>query len=249
MEACAAARIRRVVVTSSAVTMGFSRDPQRPFDEHQENDGRGQDEYNESKWRAERMAFQRGGELGIEVVTVHPSLVLGPGDHHVTPSNRVVTDFLLGRIPGWYEGGFSPVHVDDVARGHILAMTAGRAGERYLLTGTNVRFRELLERLGALTGLGVPRLRIPKRAALLAAATYELAARLGGPPPLVTRAAVHHLYGTYDWYDCSKARRELAYAPRPLDEVLVDALLWFLEQGDRVPPRRRHDVLLHLRSR
>lgn len=231
--------VDRIVMTSSALTMGFTTDPEHPFDEHNQNDGAGQDEYNEAKIEAERLAGELGQARGQPVVFVNPTLVLGPGDWRPTPSNRVIVDYLDGKIPGWYEGGFSPVHVADVARGHILAMESGTPGERYVLGGHNIRFVELLDRLQEITGLPRPRLRIPRPLAMAVAAGYELTSHFTGRQPLVTRGTIRHLYGTYDFYDSGKARRELGYEVRPLDQVLRDAVQWFVDHTDLVRSSRR----------
>lgn len=238
--------VERMVMTSSALTVGFTTDPDRPLAENHDNDGRGQDEYNVAKIEAEALARDLATERGRDVVFVNPTLVLGPGDHRPTPSNRIILDFLEGKIPGWYEGGFSPVHVEDVARGHMQAMQKGRSGERYLLGGDNIRFLELLERLESITGLPRPKLPIPRPLAMAVATGYELASRFTGRQPLVTRGTIRHLYGTYDWYDCGKASSELGYSWRPVDEVLRDAVAWFVDQTDLVAGPRRERVHRHL---
>src|SRR5690606_7858692 len=130
--------VRRLVFTSSAIAVGFSSDPEALLTERDWNDGRGQDEYNRAKIESERLAHRLAKEHGIDMVVVNPALIVGPGDHKPTPSNRLVLDYIHGAVPVSYRGGLSVVHVDDVCQGHLAAMERGKAGERYLLGGENL---------------------------------------------------------------------------------------------------------------
>jgi len=228
--------LRRLVYTSSAITIGFTADPNRPLDERTSNDGKGQDEYNQAKIAAERLAMDLARQRGVEIVVVNPSLIVGPHDHKPTPSNRLVLDYIRGSVPATYHGGLSVVHVEDVARGHILAMDHGKAGERYLLGGANQTFDEVLEILEGLTGRPRPKFHVPRVLGMTLGSLYELGARITGRPPLVTRAAMAHLCGNYDHYDSTKAQRELGYAFRPARDSLYDAVKWFLDHPSLVDP-------------
>jgi len=240
-----AGSVRRLVYTSSAITIGYTPDPHVNLTERDWNDGRGQDEYNRAKIESEKLAVDLAKMRGIDLVIVNPSLIVGPGDHKPTPSNRLVVDYINGAVPATYHGGFSVVHVEDVARGHVLAMERGKAGERYLLGGENLTMDEILEILEELTGRPRPRIHLPRRVGLLVGTLYELGARITGRPPLVTRDTMAHVCGNYDRYDSSKARRTLGYAPRSARESLADAVAWFLEQPQLLRAGARAKVHPH----
>ena len=74
-------------------------------------------------------------ERGLPAVIVNPSTPIGPGDIRPTPTGRIVVEAARGRIPAFVDTGLNLVHVDDVARGHLLALENGRIGERYILGG------------------------------------------------------------------------------------------------------------------
>lgn len=222
--------VERLVYTSSAITVGFTPDPEKLLTERDWNDGRGQDEYNRAKIESEQLANRLAKQHRVDTVVVNPALIVGPGDSKPTPSNRLVVDYINGTVPVSYYGGLSVVHVQDVALGHVGAMERGRNGERYLLGGENLAMDDILQILEELTGRPRPRIHVPRRLGLLLGSLYELGARWTGKPPLITRDAMAHLCGNFDRYDSSKARRNLGYAPRSARESLADAVAWFLNQ-------------------
>ena len=99
-----------------------------------------------------RFALERPGPL--EVVSVNPSLLLGPGDVNGS-STEDVRLFLEGSIPAVPAGGLSFVDARDAADAMLRAMDRGRAGERYLVGACNLTFREFFARLGRVSGQSV----------------------------------------------------------------------------------------------
>ncbi len=116
--------------------------------------------YCRSKFLAEQVAFQAARD-GLPVVIVAPTLPIGPGDRLITPPTRMILDFLNVKIPAYYNCRFNLADVRDIARGHILAAEYGRPGERYILGHENITLGELLQMLQEITGLSMPKLRVP----------------------------------------------------------------------------------------
>ena len=48
-------------------------------------------------------------------------------------------------MPAYVDTGLNFVHVDDVAEGHFLALKYGKIGERYILGGENLHFKDFLD--------------------------------------------------------------------------------------------------------
>jgi len=71
-----------------------------------------------------------------------------------------------GGIPAFVDTGLNLVHVDDVALGHLAALERGRVGERYILGGQNVPFRQMLHDIAAIIGRKGPKFRLPWYSAL-----------------------------------------------------------------------------------
>ena len=230
IEAAAASGVERMVYTSSVAVLG-SRADGGPADEETPvtlADMIGP--YKRSKFLAEQAVRERAAELRFPVVTVNPSTPIGPGDVKPTPTGRIIVDAANGRIPAFLDTGLNIVHVDDVARGHLIALDNGRVGERYILGGTDMSLREILETIAALTGRRAPRIRLPRRAAHALAVCAEAVATVTGAEPLVSRDAVR-MSAKRMYFSSSKAERELGYTSREPGAALADALDWFRRHG------------------
>ncbi|WP_340115442.1 NAD-dependent epimerase/dehydratase family protein [Pelagibius sp. 7325] len=186
--------------------------------------------YCRSKFLAERAALDAAAR-GLPVVVVNPTLPIGPGDRLLTPPSRMLLDFLTGRTPAYLETAFNMIDVRDVALGHLLAAEHGRVGRRYILGGDNLTMSSLLGLLTDLSGMAMPRRRIPYWLAYAYSAADEfIADRLTGKPPRApltgVRLARHAMH-----FDNSRALSELGLQPRPLRHSLADAIAWFRAEG------------------
>jgi len=164
-----------------------------------------------------------------------------------TPTGRVIVDFLAGRMPAFIDTGWNLVDVQDVARGHLLAARNGRTGERYILGGENLMFRDTLGLLSEITGLPAPRWRLPYGVALAAAAVNTSLSWLTGRTPRIpldgVRMARRPMY-----YDSTKAHRELGFVTRPVRQALEAAVAWFVERGYAPKPPTWRDSRLETRA-
>jgi len=236
--AAGAAGVSRIVYTSSVGTLGLPPDG-RPGTE--ETPVRLEDmvgDYKRSKFLAEREA-EAAAARGLPVVIVNPSAPIGPWDWKPTPTGRMLVDYLKGRMLAYLDTGLNLVHVQDVARGHLLAAARGRPGERYILGHGegNLPLRAIFERLAPYTGIQAPRVRLPHRVALAIGAGAEWVARFRGTEPAVARTAVR-MAAKRMFFDPSKALRELGLPQTPVDQALRDAVNWFWANGYATRRRR-----------
>ena len=230
MHAALDASVERIVYTSSVATLragdaSTSVDETSPLDE-----GEGVGAYKRSKVVAERLVERLVADRGLPAVIVNPSTPIGPRDVKPTPTGRIVVEAASGRIPAFVDTGLNLVHVDDVARGHLLALEKGVIGERYILGGQNVSLRDLLADIAALTGRKPPTINLPRAPLYPLAWAAEAVGQITGKEPFVTRDALkmasHHMFFT-----SAKAERDLGYAARPYREALADAVAWFRGAG------------------
>jgi dihydroflavonol-4-reductase len=231
MLAALEAGVQRIVYTSSVATLGLNEDGS-PADEAtmatlSEMIGH----YKRSKFLAEEEVRRLAHEEDLPVVIVNPSAPVGPRDIKPTPTGRMILQAASGRMPAYVDTGLNLVHVDDVAVGHLLAFERGTVGQRYILGARNMTLREILVALAAITGKPAPQVRLPRGLVLPVAYLAEAWARLvGGSEPLITIDGVR-LAKKRMFFSVEKARRELGYHPRPVDEALRDAVDWFREHG------------------
>jgi dihydroflavonol-4-reductase len=227
LDACAAAKVERVVHVSSVAAIGPAR-PGGALDERHVHGGPLGIPYADSKHAAEVEAL-RAAARGLDVVVACPGHVLGRGDERRS-STEVVRRFLLRRIPAYVDGAICIVDVEDVAAGLVLCEERGVSGERYILGTRNYTWERLFGELERFSGVEGPAVRLPLRVAL---ALAETASRAPGPTPLTpseVRAAGHW------WtYRSAKARRELGWTTRPHEDTVEATVRWHEERlGDRI---------------
>jgi dihydroflavonol-4-reductase len=186
--------------------------------------------YKRSKYVAEHEVLRAAAE-GLPVVLVQPTLPVGPRDRVPTPTGRTVLDYMNGKIPGYFDTAMNVVDVEDVAAGHLLAAECGRHGRSYILGGTNLSFKQILEELSCITGLPRARLPVPPAMALTAARLSELIeGRLAGRAPSIPLEGAR-MATTKMIFDDSRAREELGYCSRPAREALERSARWFADNG------------------
>jgi dihydroflavonol-4-reductase len=225
LDACARENVPRVVVASTSGTVAVSETPGRVATE--------QDPapigllsrwpYYRAKLFGERAALERS-RPGFDVVSVNPSLLLGPGDVRGSSTGDVRL-FLEGAIPLVSAGGLSFVDVRDAAEAMRLAMELGRAGERYLVGACNWTVRDFFARLARVSGVAAPIVPMPRSrevARVGAKWMQELGSRLGmGTSIDPVSAEMAQCF----WYlDAGKAQRELGWSARDPNETLYETV-------------------------
>ena len=229
LERMAAAGVTRMVLASTSGTIGVSKDEEildeaAPYAEQVVAGW----PYYASKIYQERLAFEHGARLGLEVVAVNPSLLLGPGDRRLS-STGDVRKFLQRKIPVVPDGGINFVDARDAAEATASALERGRPGERYLLGGPNWTMKEFFARLGRVADIAPPRLRLPASWNRWGASVVEELWRHRGKEPPVDRISVE-MADHFWWIDSSKAERELGFEARDPQLTLVDTVA-YLRQG------------------
>ncbi|HMC38533.1 MAG TPA: hopanoid-associated sugar epimerase [Acidimicrobiales bacterium] len=231
LSAARRAGVRKVVYTGTVGTIGVEGAGEVPSTETSYPElSHLFGSYKRSKYVAEHEVLRAAAE-GCPVSIVMPTFPLGPGDRGPTPTGRLVVDYLNGRIPGYVDTVLNTVHVDDVARGHLLAFEKGAQGRSYILGGENLTLEKLLAELSSLTGLRRPDLKVPRSLSLAAAwvSDHVEGGLLHRHPSVPLEAA--RMSTTRMAFDDSRAREELGYVPRPAVEALEASARWFLTEG------------------
>ncbi len=230
LQAARESNVRKIVYTSSIAALGRMSD-NKPADESTPSFFNYKiGFYQRSKFMAEQVVL-KSAKNGLPVIIVNPSTPVGPGDHKPTPTGQIIVDYLNGRIPAFVDTGLNIVDVDDVAVGHILTAQLGRIGEKYILGGENLTLKQILYILAELTGLPKPRWQIPHNLALVWAFIDSTVAVINKKHlPTATPDKVR-LSRHYEFFDTSKAVRELGMPQTSAREALRKAVKWYLDNG------------------
>lgn len=229
IEAVIAAKVPRLVHTSSVVAVGLTTDG-RPCDETATWNLPAEglvDAYAITKRRAEDVVH--AAKDRVDAVIVNPTYMFGPRDARPS-SGRLIVDVVRRRVPGWTPGYNNFVDVRDVARGMIAAWHKGQRGERYILAGHDMTYGDVMRAIAGVAGIRPPRLRIPAPAAWLFGKWGDLVER-SGREPVVNSTQVRYAYTDKFRFHSDKAARELGYHYGPLEPALRDALAWFRAHG------------------
>ncbi len=233
--ACREAGIRRLIHFSSVHALwcegiGHREGAAHPIDERHELADRPEAlPYDRSKARSEKVVLAAVAE-GLDAVIVNPGAVIGRHDYRPSAQGSALLDWVKGRVPALVEGGYNWVDVRDVVSGAIAAAERGRRGERYLLTGHPLSFQELAGHLETASGKRMPRFVTPLWLARMASPLVVATSKLLGTRPLVTPYALQIIACNYH-FKHDKAKAELGYTPRPIEDTLGDMLAWYRSAG------------------
>jgi dihydroflavonol-4-reductase len=220
--------VRRVVFTSSVASLGWPAfghtvDERAVFNIKPE-----QFRYGHSKVLAEQVVAEYA-RAGLDVVTVNPAVVIGPRDVNLISGSIIAEAKRIG-IPMYPRGGVCVIDVADVCAGHIATAERGRTGERYILGGENLWYRDMLTITNEVVGRPKPWLALPAGVTRAMAALADFARdRLHLKLPIngdQLRASTQTL-----WFDSAKARRELGLTTRSYRESAQRTYDWYRANG------------------
>lgn len=233
MQAALRAGVARVCLTSSFSTVGYhADDPSRPCAEdlpfYPFIDWM---PYSRTKVLAEVETFKAIAD-GLDAVIAISTGVCGPNDFLPSRTGNVLRTFARGKFRAYIPGGYEAVGVDDLARGHILAMERGKTGQRYTISTRYVTMDEMLDLFAEVTGK-------PRKARALSPRLMSGVARaLSGvmttffpdAPQQLTPGAVLVL-SMQRRADISKAREQLGYEPGAIEPVVRAWHEFFVREG------------------
>jgi dihydroflavonol-4-reductase len=226
VRAAARAGVPRLVLTSSAASLGEA--PGTVGTEASAHRGSYLSIYERSKHEGERAAFEAARRAGVELVSINPSSVQGPG--RASGTGRILIAYMNGRLPAFLDTQISIVDIADCVEGHLLGAERGVPGERYVLNGATLSSREALDIVAELSGVRRDVRFLPPRLAAAAAALVEAAFRVRGRQPPVCREMVRTLMHGHV-YDGSRAQRELGLRYTPVAETLRRTIEWATREG------------------
>jgi dihydroflavonol-4-reductase len=229
VEAALHAGVKKFIHTSSTAAIGINEDPNTLLNEDSPFNAASTGlAYFTTKHAAEKEVLE-GVKQGLHAVILCPGSLMGPGD--TRRYEQTYPGLIYKYNPRFLiHGGINFVDIDDVVKGHLLALEKGRKGERYILGGENLTYAELITRTNKLIGREPPKFYIPKWLMGVAALAIKLVTMMGAKlhitPEIVRQTARWYLF-----VDSSKAQRELGYQPRFIDNSIAQTISWLKSIG------------------
>jgi dihydroflavonol-4-reductase len=231
LDAARRAGVPRLVHTSTVGAVGLSVDGRPSTEDARWNlDELGlADGYAITKRQSEDLVAAAAAD-DVDAVIVNPTYMFGPRDARPS-SGKLILEVARRKLPGWTPGHNNFVDVRDVARGMIGAWQRGRRGQRYILGGHNLTYREVFDEIARIAGVRPPRFGVPRLVARALGRVGDLSERLRTREPLINSVSVRYAYTSRFQFSSDKAAAELGYTAGPIDVAIADAITWFRERG------------------
>ncbi|MBE9180950.1 NAD-dependent epimerase/dehydratase family protein [Oculatella sp. LEGE 06141] len=177
--------------------------------------------YDRTKYQAQQLVDRYAAD-GLPAVSLMPSGIFGADDPHFGP---VLDTFFNGKLKVWAGGDriTGIVHVDDLVDAMLLAADQGKPGSYYIISTGEMTTREMFQFLGQEAGIPVPA-EVPEGIVRFVGTVLDPIGRLFSWQPPLSRERVHYLYDRCVRVDATKARQELGWQPRSVQETLRDLL-------------------------
>lgn len=238
LEAAAEMGVRRIVYVSSVATLDKTQVAREgAMDETCWSQNSYGNAYYESKVLSEKLAWELAEQHNLNMVSVLPSMIIGPKCYRETPAFTFLQQVLAGEVFADANFHFNFVDVQDLVNGMMSAAENGRSGQRYILSTENsFSFPQIFDIAREFVPtLQTPR-RMPKTVVMAAATLQEFRARLTGDEPMVSRSQVNLYYGKVQTININKARQELGYVPRSPEQALRESFAYLQEETPFAQP-------------
>lgn len=219
-------KVRRLIFTSSLTTIGNPPAGEDRLADERDIYQQGSlpdNAYYEMKIAMERLALE-AVEVGYDIVVLNPSLVLGPGDVHLS-TGEILVMIAQGKAIAVPPGVINIIDVRDAAQAHVNAARMGRSGQRYILGGNNYTVMEAATIIAHIAGVKPPRYTI-------STGVIDTYIKIATSLPLIPYPHDHvRAYQTWQGFNTEKARQELDLQSRLLEETARDSIKWFSNCG------------------
>ena len=185
--------------------------------------------YEFTKAEGEREVMKAAKE-GLNAVILNPTAVIGPFDYRGSLLGQALLKIYKNKLPFLVSGGYNWVDVRDVVSASINAIDSGRKGENYILSGEFCTLQELSVMISKISGCKIPVI-VPVALARLACPFFKVLSSITNKQPLYTDQSLDILVNSPSNISNAKARNELRYEPRPLEQTLRDTFDWYKENN------------------
>ena len=187
--------------------------------------------YFKSKTDSEKLAWDLANKLGLKMISILPSTMIGENCFSMTPSMSLLQTVLNGKLsanPGFF---FNFVNIRDVAEGSWLAATKGKAGERYLLANENYtsvdEIVKIAQRLYPQRKIKMPP-KPPKLLMYLIVSMMEFGSKILKMEPQLQRNYLN-AFSIKEQCNICKAKEELGFNPQPPYSAIENTFRYLAE--------------------
>ncbi len=216
---------KMLIYTSSVATLKLTKD----FISDEKSEAKFVDmtgDYKKSKFLAEKIVSSFTKKKKLKAIIVNPSTPIGEGDIKPTPTGKIIFDVLKKEMPAYVDTGLNFVHVDDVAEGHFLALKYGKIGERYILGGENLNFKDFLDLVSEIGKVPKVKFKINQKYLYIFALFNELIAKyIFHYNPSLTLDGLK-MSEKKMFFSSEKAKKLLRYRPRNVKNAIKDSVKW-----------------------
>jgi dihydroflavonol-4-reductase len=227
MECALETGVSKVVHVSTVAIYG--KPAERPFNEDSAPGPVRFSEYAQRKYEVDLIAWEISKTKGLPLVMVYPGGVLGPYDPK--PTGEYIRNLMSGSLPAtvFTDSLFPWVHVRDVAE--VITKAAereGNIGEKYLAVAQNLTFGQINQMIGEISGVALPKLKMPDSLAVANARLLTLLADVVKKPPM-WGMAIDQIRTMKEGAeaDGSKAERDLGVTYTSIQAALEEAVASF----------------------
>ena len=222
--------VKTAIHTSSTSVLGIGQNGTPSDESTRPDDYSRNDPYARSKLLAEQAIADFLKTHHLPVILILPSALIGPQDPGPSATGQAIIQILERKFPVIPPGGVSMVDARDVAMAMMNAVERGRSGERYIASNGYVTLEHLAQTVSQVSGVPIPKLRIPYAVLNLVAHAGELTSRITGTQPTLSVTALKAMNRRHE-VSAAKAIRELGVTFRPFEETIRDTTNWFLANG------------------
>ena len=186
--------------------------------------------YDQSK-RDGQLVVKELAAKGLNALILNPTSVTGAPENKLSYQGKAILDIYLNRIPAIFNGGFDWVDVRDISHTVCNALTMGRVGENYLLSGKYYTMRDIINIVSEVKGQNIRIPTIPVWAARVGLPFVKFSSKIMGKAPLYTGESIDVLVNGNQKVSHEKAKKELNHNPRDFKETIRDLISWFKQNG------------------
>lgn len=217
--------VKKVIFTSGNVAMGSDGSSEKIFTENDWNDN-AKSPYVLAKTQAEKKAWEFAEQNDLNMVSINPAAVIGPGFYRHTGSTEIFEQIMRNKLPGIFPLNLNYVDARDVAKAHLLAYENKAAKGRYLISDEFFTLKEMLQLIKELD----PDIVIPEKEISLnqlkIVSFFDWCGSLFTGKRTLTLDMINETLGKHAKFSSQKARNELGWKAMDIKQSIKDTVSW-----------------------